>query len=645
MERSAAVRRVQKWVYGALLTLGGLVLLLGVALAITSENLKGPLLRVIIAHSGRPVRVDGEFTAHLLARHPTITATQVVIGNPAWMPPGDTAQIGRLSIALSWQLAAIPLAIQTLQLENTTLHLLRDASGHSNWHQRQSGPGSGPPLLRSLSMTEAHVELNDERRHLQFSGAVSVTETPTAEGPPSLRIEARGPLNGRSAVLLIVGDPLALVERARPYHFSLEERSGSTHLSALGSIERPFDFRALQGTFTATGPDMKDLYYLVGLNLPETGPFRLSGKLDRQGKRFVYSDLAAHTGQSDVSGTLTVDSSGARSSVEGELSSTALVLADIGARAAGHAAEPVQPAALRVPDTPLRISGLRRTDWRLKLRAQALTLGPATLHSVTALLAVDQGVLSVERIKATLADGTVAGDVRLDAARDLPRAELALSLSELQLEQLHGKGSEPPLAGPLSARVQLSGEGKSLHELAATANGTMTAVIPRGAMRSSIAQATGLDLTGLLGSKAQPETPIRCAVASFDAHQGAVTVRTFVLDTDKMLISGTGEAHMDSETLDFVLHGRPKRVSLALHSGVALQGTLAHPQTRLVGRDVLAQAGAAVALAILLTPVAAALAFVNPGLAHNADCVALLAQAKAAPEGSPQQPAPAPSHK
>ena len=39
-------------------------------------------------------------------------------------------------------------------------------------------------------------------------------------------------------------------------------------------------------------------------------------------------------------------------------------------------------------------------------------------------------------------------------------------------------------------------------------------------------------------------------------------------------------------------------------------------------------AGGALALGVLLTPVAAMLAFVDPGLAKDADCTALLAQAR-----------------
>jgi hypothetical protein len=55
---------------------------------------------------------------------------------------------------------------------------------------------------------------------------------------------------------------------------------------------------------------------------------------------------------------------------------------------------------------------------------------------------------------------------------------------------------------------------------------------------------------------------------------------------------------------------------------------LEKPRIGIEPEKALAQAAAATALGTLLTPVAAILAFVDPGLAKNADCAALLSQAE-----------------
>jgi len=60
---------------------------------------------------------------------------------------------------------------------------------------------------------------------------------------------------------------------------------------------------------------------------------------------------------------------------------------------------------------------------------------------------------------------------------------------------------------------------------------------------------------------------------------------------------------------------------------VLVRGTLTHPSIAVQASHSVAQTAAAVALGVVLTPLAAVLAFVDPGLAKDADCPALLAAA------------------
>jgi len=246
--------------------------------------------------------------------------------------------------------------------------------------------------------------------------------------------------------------------------------------------------------------------------------------------------------------------------------------------------------------------------------------------------------LTVDKLKTSVADGTLAGGARLDTKHPAPRGELNLSVAEVRLEELKRLDFRaPPVSGTLSARIALAGQGHSLHEMLASANGTVSAVIPSGAMRAALAEAASLDLAGALGIAAQSdkETHIRCGVASFDASDGVLTARTLLVDTDKALITGSGEIHMDSGALDLSLRGNPKHVSLTMHSPVSIRGTLNHPEVRLNAGKVLARGAAAAALGVVLTPVAAVLAYINPKVAHNADCADLTARAQTAP---PEQP-------
>jgi hypothetical protein len=113
------------------------------------------------------------------------------------------------------------------------------------------------------------------------------------------------------------------------------------------------------------------------------------------------------------------------------------------------------------------------------------------------------------------------------------------------------------------------------------------------------------------------------------AEHGDFKADSLLIDTTDVLITGSGHMQMQSEQLDFELRGQPKKIRLVrLRAPITLKGTLLHPKIGIEPGNALAQAGGAAALATLLTPFAAVLAFVDRGLAKNADCAAVLDQAQ-----------------
>jgi AsmA family protein len=608
------------------------------------HRLEGLVIRFVAARGGgRPIRVNGDFEAHWLTRHPRITAGSVVVGNPPWMPAGITAEIGRVSVVMRWQLSALPLRLQRLEFQQAQLHLLRSENGRANWYASADGAGNGPPLIESLAMPDASVDLRDDRWHLLFHGRVSAGDAvPEGTRPPPLHIEANGELNGRAASVTIEADPLALARRDRPYHFSFLERSGAARLSGEGSLAQAFDFRVLNASFTASGPGLKQLRFLVGLSWPDTGPFHGSATLHRKNDRFQYDDLVLTCGGSELRGNLVVDSSQPRSVVEGALRAKRLRLADLGPHTGSPETGATPDSEPRLADVPLRTPLLLRTDGSVTLRIDELEFGADSLQALSATLKAQQGVLSLDGLSATLAQGKLTAAARLDTSATVPRGQLNVTVEALQVDELlrAAPPAPAPVSGALSGRVRLSGSGKTLRQLGAATNGTVAAIMPNGTVQDALVQSASLELGGLLGRlrHSRKQTDIRCAVATLDVHEGIGTLRTLVIDTDDALLTGDGTVNLASDSLDLSVRGRPKKPSLALHAALHLQGSLAHPRVSVTGGGGAGQTAAAVALGVLLTPVASVLAFVNPGLAHNADCAALTAQAAPAPAADGNRP-------
>jgi uncharacterized protein involved in outer membrane biogenesis len=161
----------------------------------------------------------------------------------------------------------------------------------------------------------------------------------------------------------------------------------------------------------------------------------------------------------------------------------------------------------------------------------------------------------------------------------------------------------------------------------------MSVVIPHGQISDVIAEFTGINVLrgiGLLLSKGETKTEIRCGVVDFKDRQGRLNTTTVFVDTTNVLITGRGTINLDNEVLDLALQGDPKKLRLLrLRSPISLHGTLLHPGVGIKADKLAEQAGVATALGALLTPVAAAIAFIDPGLAKNKDCSTVLSQADA----------------
>lgn len=583
----------------------------GFAACIDAGLFRGAVIRFISSHAGRPIEVAGALHAHLLARHPELRAERVTIGNPGWVPAGQMAQIGEVSLAMDVPWFGRAFGILSLSMKSATLHLMRDASGHANWQWSNPDLPANTkkmPILRHLSIPDAHVKLDDERRHLIFDGVVSAQNSDDDALSP-LTIEGNGELNGRTDWFRITADPLTSASHEIPYHFTFSERSSGSELEGHGLLPKPFDFNVVDASFQATGADLRDLYFLTGVTLINTGKYKFSGKILRRGDSTRFADLAATTGQSDVRGDVAVNVSSGRPRLDIGLDSQFLRMADFGLRAAGRAPENGTPPLL-LSDATFNPPTLRLGDADIRYRAKRLQIGRVVLTDLSATGTLDRGVLTVAPLTAGILEGKLRSHGRLDARTDDPKASVDIDISDLQLAEIGRKDSSAaPATGLLRVRAAVAGVGKSAHQVAASANGTVSAIVRQGTVRDSLAEMTGVDLRGLglVATKNQKEIPLRCAVAEFEDREGTLTAKQLVADTEPVLITGEGQIHLDTEALDLAISGHPKSVRLfRFRAPVLIRGTLAHPSL-----DVQAHK----------------LTLVDPGNAKDADCDAIESKA------------------
>jgi uncharacterized protein involved in outer membrane biogenesis len=126
--------------------------------------------------------------------------------------------------------------------------------------------------------------------------------------------------------------------------------------------------------------------------------------------------------------------------------------------------------------------------------------------------------------------------------------------------------------------------------------------------------------------------------------KGRATAQPLVFDTDTVDVTGSGGFDFGTEDLNLELKGKSKKFDpLHVRAPITIHGTLGKPAIGLDPKSLIAQGGAAAALGVLATPVAALAAFIDPGLARNQDCAKLMSSPpeKAAEQPGPPQLAPA----
>ncbi|MGE3867126.1 MAG: AsmA family protein, partial [Hyphomonadaceae bacterium] len=620
-------------------------------LALADWNaLRGPVSGFVGAAIGRPVRIAGDLDVDLVTWRPRFSARDVVISNPAWAGPGENARIGAIGIETRWLglLSGRPV-LTRVDLERPAVTFFRAEDGRATWKfaagTRDSKPLRLPPIQRFM-LRDGRLRIDDRKRGLRLDAAVASTETAGAQRP--FQLHGRGVINGEPFLLDAAGAPLLQVERGKPYAFHADIRAGVTRAAIDGAMRRPFDLSDLQADLRLSGPDLSDLYLLTGVTLPNTPPYRLSARMTRKDQRFAFSGIAGVVGDSDLAGALQVSRRGERPFLTADLRSRQLDFDDLAAvlgappgAGAGETASPQQAAAAArmraearlLPDAPLRIDRVRRMDAHVRYAADSVRTSTWPLRQASVVVDLDRGVLKLAPVSFALPRGQLTASVRIDARQDTPDVDVDARLARARIEDFMAKSKAPgALAGSLEARAQLRGRGASVHEAAATAAGRVTLVAPRGEIRAAFAELLGVNIVrglGLLLAKDQSTTPIRCAVADFRVQEGVLHGQNIVLDTGIVLAAGQGAVSLRDETLDLSLKGHPKKPRLVrVMAPITVKGKIRAPKLGVDAGQAAGQLGAAAALGALLSPLAAVLPFVDPGLADDADCASLLAEAK-----------------
>lgn len=623
---------------------------------------------------------------------PTFTARDIHIGNPSWASQAQFVQLD----ALVFRLSPLPLLLHHIYLPSVQLFgphvdLERNSQGQANWllaFAQSSQPSHWKLTLGTIGFDKGEIALDDAKTRLKLH----VVVTPLQRAIPYDQLVAQASNEARADVGHDVGkvvNPekttpdtsskakhtayqfawtatgtyqdaavdgsgktgavLALQRTDEPFPVQARVHIDSSKIALVGTLTDPMHLGALNLRVWFAGSSMAKLYPILGIALPDTPPFategHLSAELHAQGSRYTYRDFKGRIGDSDVGGNLEVVTGGPRMKLSGDLHSQLLRFADLGPLVgAGSQAQKQergdttpQPTGKALPVEQFHTNRLHSMDADVTFEAAHIERpGSLPIDALSTRIVLDNGILKLNPLRASVAGGTIEGNIAMDANTQPMRTALDLRARRLQLKRLFPTAQPMQTSfGEINGDATMNGAGSSVSGLLSNADGEVKLLMNDGAISQTLLEAAGLNVANVVIRKlfGDKTVKINCAAMDMTGNNGAFTSRLFVLDTTDATIDVSGTINFSNEHLDLdvVPHTKGLRV-FSLRSPLYVKGTFKDPDVGVQPGPLLLRGGGAVALAALAGPAAALLAVIVPSHGEQPNqCQQVLTQFRNAP--------------
>ncbi len=599
------------------------LVLVGAFLLLRSEWAERRIEGLAAERLGREVDLEG--LRVLAAWPPQVELEALRIANPDWaknpwlldargvratLEPGPLLE-GRVAGT-----AAVDDGGAWLEKQGDRTSWALDALQRDAKQEEQASAGGGsrrePMAIRSVSVGRFGVSYLDSEEDtnvgLLASGDLG------RDGRP-FEAKAEGRVRGQT-LTASARAPAVPLSGERPVDLSFELELARTRTAGKVSLRAAADaLQSIRGNVEATGPSIAAWKRITQTDLPSSAPYDVRASFRHEGGVWSVEDLKVKLGKSDVQGSASLDTTGERPFLRASLASERFDVKETGVER--EVKEELQKKYL-IPRDPWPTDELGELDAEIVLEVKEVrNAQPVPFDALAVRAVMKDKRLSVERLRIAFANGTVQGQLALDAASTPETGSAYIEVRNLDLSRVVPslKKSEEATLGRLNGRVELAGRGKTPAALLGNADGRILFVAERGTASGLLVELLGLDAAEaatLLGKPKKP-LPLRCAVVDLKVKDGTAHASPFVIDATDTVLSIEGAIDLGKERLNLTARAEPRDTSLfTLRTPIDIVGTFLDPEVEPHAGPLIGRAAAAVGLAVI-NPVLALLPFMDPG--------------------------------
>ncbi len=618
--------------------LAGLVALVLLILLFDWNWLKGPIERKVQAQTGRAFHIGGNLDVDL-GRITTVRADALDFGNAPWSEEKQMARADHAELDIEvWPLLSKrEIRIPEIRLTRPSVRLETGPKGVGNWVFGE--PGGSTIRFRKLWIEDGRLQFFNAPRKTDIDISVNSAQPRREDAAPPIDIKGKGRWIGNAFTLSGRAEsPLELSNSEAPYRIDLRAAAGPTRAHARGKLVDPFALRDFGLQLMLSGQNLEDLYPLIGIATPPTPPYRLDGRLIRNGDTWKYEKFTGIVGDSDLAGTATVTVGRTRPLLQADLVSKRLDLDDLagflgappqtGGNESSNPELKAQAARLAadtrlLPDTPYDLTKLRTMDADVRLKARRINAPSLPIEDMDARLKLDAGVLQLMPLNFGVAGGDIRSTIHMDARASTIKTRAQITARRLDLSRLFPDVKlTKDAVGRVSGDIAVTGTGNSIAAMLGTADGDIALGMGNGQISNLLMELAGIDIAEALKFLVTHDrkVPIRCAFGDFAVKDGLMQSRALAFDTEDTVIVGEGRISLKQETLDLELRPRPKDRSIfALRSPLMVGGTFKDPSFRPDFKRLGLRGAVALALGSIVPP-AALLATLELGPGKDSSC-------------------------